>query len=86
MKRLFTLIELLIVVAIIAILAGMLPPALGQAKKIVEKAVCSSNQKQILAMHSPYSNEYVAARRNKDYSDTTDPEKCAKNMFGDYYH
>ncbi len=57
-KKSFTLIELLIVIAIIAILAGMLLPALGQAKKAVEKAVCSSNQKQTLMLHASYNNNY----------------------------
>ncbi len=54
----FTLIELLIVVAIVSILAGMLLPALGQAKKIVERTACSSNQKQVLVLFASYCSSY----------------------------
>ncbi len=56
--RSFTLIELLIVVAIIAILAGMLLPALNKARERARTASCTSNIKQCLTSHAMYANSF----------------------------
>jgi len=53
----FTLIELLIVISIIAILAGLLFPALKKAKDVAQEVVCKSNQKQIATAIFEYTND-----------------------------
>ncbi|MCC6235570.1 MAG: DUF1559 domain-containing protein [Verrucomicrobiales bacterium] len=43
----FTLTELLVVIAVLAVLASLLMPALGRAKLAAQNAVCMSNLRQI---------------------------------------
>jgi len=57
-KRAFTLLELLIVVAIIAILAGILFPVFARARENARRASCLSNLKQIGLAGLQYSQDY----------------------------
>lgn len=77
----FTLVELLVVVAIIVILAGILYPVFAAARRAAHKASCISNLKQIGLAVQMYSQDY----------DETFPVACgiyekemAKNMPADW--
>lgn len=57
-RRGFTLVELLIVIAIIALLIGILLPGLGQARKAARRVICMANLQQYGTAHVSYWADY----------------------------
>lgn len=58
MRKNFTLIELLIVIAIIAILAAMLLPALNKARELSRATACVGNLKQLGVVYHMYAMDH----------------------------
>jgi len=57
-RRGFTLIELLVVISIIALLIGLLLPALSRARRSARVTLCLANQKNIFTGLATYSSEF----------------------------
>jgi prepilin-type N-terminal cleavage/methylation domain-containing protein/prepilin-type processing-associated H-X9-DG protein len=71
-RKAFTLVELLVVVAIIALLLGILLPALGRAREIANRSVCGAN------LNGIYKAEYTYSVTNGDQFSKV--EKSDPNM------
>ena len=54
----FTLVELLVVMAIIGVLVGILVPVVGRARGMAHRTACASNLKQIGVAFGTYANSY----------------------------
>lgn len=57
-RRAFSLVELLVVISIIAVLVGILLPALGSARDSAKAMRCLSNLRQIQIAHYSFMNDH----------------------------
>jgi prepilin-type N-terminal cleavage/methylation domain-containing protein/prepilin-type processing-associated H-X9-DG protein len=79
-RRAFTLVELLVVIAVIAILAALLLPIIGRSKESARAAVCLSNLHQVgiaLQIYVQENNNKLPVMRDI----STDAAVAATNTF-----
>jgi prepilin-type N-terminal cleavage/methylation domain-containing protein/prepilin-type processing-associated H-X9-DG protein len=76
----FTLVELLVVISIIALLAAILMPSLGNAREMARSAACLSNMKNIGSGLMVYQGD------NRSYFPTNYNYINGESSGGGYYH
>lgn len=58
MRHAFSLVELLVVIAVIAILIGVLAPSLGGARDAARSTLCASNLRQLVLASDTYAGDH----------------------------
>lgn len=75
----FTLLELLVVLAIIAALASLLLPALGRAKAAARRVACLHHQRQLALAMQMYVHDHAGR-----YCPRTHPNRWPQRLFENY--
>ncbi len=70
-RRAFTLLELLVVISVIAVLAGLLIPTIGLVRRLVNDVKCGNNLQQIAAAIESYKSENTDQWPNHMIGDNT---------------
>jgi prepilin-type N-terminal cleavage/methylation domain-containing protein/prepilin-type processing-associated H-X9-DG protein len=79
-KRGFTLVELLVVIAVIAILAAILFPVFARARALAHRTACLSNQRQLGAAIALYVQDH-----DERFPDFRSDPTCAANAANTAY-
>jgi prepilin-type N-terminal cleavage/methylation domain-containing protein/prepilin-type processing-associated H-X9-DG protein len=82
MKRAFTLVELLVVVAILSLLMSLLLPALKKAKDLARDAVCGANMDAICTAELMYASDN---RQHLTRAATGDPRPDGEDVLVDVH-
>jgi prepilin-type N-terminal cleavage/methylation domain-containing protein len=73
----FTLVELLVVISVIAVLMGVLMPALTRAREMGRRAVCLSHTKNLITAVHAYADDYEG-----NIPSSVEEHNAAWNFFG----
>jgi len=85
-KKGFTLVELLVVIGIIALLMGILMPALAQVRALALRMTCGSNLSGIGKALLAYTNDYDGEFPRAGSGATTVMRKACQDWLGGEYH
>ena len=83
--RAFTLVELLVVIGIIAVLVGILLPALNRARQQANRLKCLSNLRTIgeaIAIYAEANNNYLPAAQTGDTTSDTHWDAILQQLLG----
>ena len=88
-RRAFTLLELIVVVAIVGLLAGLLLPVLGRSRARARDAYCLNNLRQLGLAVAAYAQDYgshlpVAERMPTTPADPAHPLPRIRDLLGSY--